>query len=108
MPFRGFLKARHGGRPAGYLTEMTAAMNVVKTMAISCSRSQRGTSYFVSTCGIRKNHKNKRIAKLEDDFGNVTCKEINMPSISHKLCEILLMIDEHALMRQNNLVLERK
>ena len=66
---------------------------------------------LVLFCEYLQNHKNKgdtRLAKLEDDFSNVTCKEINRPSISHKLCEIVLMIDEHDRMRQNNLVLERK
>ena len=50
-----------------------------------------------------------RVVKaIEDYFGNVTCKEINRPSICHNLCEVLLTIDEHDRMRENVLGLERK
>ena len=108
MPLCRLLKARHGDRPADHWAEMTAAMNDVKTMEIACAWIQRGTSYCVSTCRSTKIHEDKRIAKLEDYFGNVTCKEINRPSIRHNLCEVLLKIDEHDRMRKNVLGLERK
>ena len=100
MPLRRLPKARHGDRPADHWAEMTAAMHDVKTMEIACVWSQRGTSYFVSTCRSTKIHEDKRIAKLEDYFGNVTCKEINRLSIRHNLCEVLLIIDEHDRMRK--------
>ena len=102
--FRRLLKARHGDRPSDHWVDTTAAMNDVKTIEIACTWSQRDTSYFVSTFKSTKIHEDKRIAKLEDYFGNVTCKEINRPSIRHNLCEVLLTLDEHDRMRKMFLV----
>ena len=41
------------------------------------------------------------MANFEDDFGDVTCKEINRSLTCHSPHEVLPMIDEHNRMRQD-------
>ena len=65
-------------------------------------------SYFVSTCRTREAHKDKHLANFEEDFGNVTCKEINRPSICHFLCEFLRIMHKHNRIRQDFFGLEMK
>jgi len=45
---------------------------------------------------------------FEDDFGNVSYKEIKQPSIAHQLFDYLPLIDEHNKQQQNRLALETK
>jgi hypothetical protein len=45
------LKARHGDRPAGHWVTMTANIVDVPVIAVAYAWSQKGVSYFVSTCG---------------------------------------------------------
>ena len=63
-------------------------------------------SYFVTTCRRTETHEGKYLANFEDDFGNVTCKEINRPSICHFSCEVLPITYERNRMRQSCLGLE--
>lgn len=46
-------------------------------------------------------------SRFEDDFGNVTEKELPRPTVAHFLYEFLPLIDEHNKSRQNVLGLER-
>ena len=45
-------------------------------------------SYFLSACGITEDHEDKCVDNFEDDFGNFTCEENNMPFLCHSLCEV--------------------
>ena len=61
----------------------------VRTMEISYAWSQRGASYFPTTCGSAETREYKYLEIFEDDFGDTTHKEINRPSICHFLCKVL-------------------
>jgi len=62
---------------------------------------------MISTCGSTAAHPDKYLSYFEDDFGNVTTKEINRPRISNFLYEYLPLIDEHNKQQQNLLNLKR-
>ena len=102
------LEARHGSRPAGHWVVMKTKIAGVALFAIAYAWSQRGISYFISTCGSTDVHDEKYISNYKDDFGNVTFKEINRPKILHFLYEFLPIIDEHNKQRQSVLCLEKK
>jgi hypothetical protein len=79
----------------------------VKVFALAYAWSQRGVSYFLSSCGKTTPHALKYMSHFEDDFGNVVHKAINRPEICHFLYEYLPLIDEHNKQHQNLLNLER-
>ena len=62
----------------------------------------------MSTCGSVEIHEDKHMANFEGDFGNFTCKEINRLSTCPNSHEVLPLIDEHNIMRQHILGLEKK
>ena len=66
------LSARHGEHPAGHWVVMTTSISGVKLIAIGYAWSQRGVSYFISTCGRTVPHAKFYEAKYEDVWGN-TC-----------------------------------
>ena len=101
------LRARHGDRPAGHWVVLKTKIADVPLIAIAYAWSQRGISYFLSTCGTTTPHDIKYQSHFEDDYGNVQWKEINRPSIAHFLYEYLPLIDEHNRQRQSLLGLER-
>ena len=70
--------------------------------------SQKGISYILSTCGSTEPSPNMYKSYFEGDFGNVSYKELNRPSIAHLLFDYLPLIDEHNKQRQNRLALETK
>ena len=49
---------------------MTTTMSDVPIMVLAYAWSQRGVSYFVSTCGSTAKHDVKYRSKFEDDWGN--------------------------------------
>jgi hypothetical protein len=69
--------------------------------------SQRGVSYFISTCGSTKPCPKKYISHFEDDWGNPGSKEIDRPQLAHFLNEYLPLIDEHNKQRQSILALKK-
>ena len=89
------LHARHGKRPLGHWVVMKTTIAEVELIAIACAWSQRGVAYFISSCGSTEMHDEKYVSNYEDDYGNITCKEINRPKICHFLCEFFPIIDEH-------------
>ena len=101
------LQVRFKSRPAGHWVTMKTTISDVPIYIIAYAWSQRGVSYVVSTCGSTAPHQDKYLSHFEDDFGNVTAKEINRPSICNFLYEYLPLIDEHNKQRQNILNLER-
>ena len=101
------LKARFGNHPAGHWVVFSATIAGVKLFALAYAWSQRGVSYFLSTCGETTPHEQKYLSHYEDDFGNVRVNEIDRPSVAHFLYEYLPLIDEHNKQRQNLLNLER-
>jgi hypothetical protein len=100
------LKARFGTKIAGHWVIMTASG--VKLMAISYAWSQRGVSYFLSTCGSTHQSNILYQSNFEDEFGNVDFKLIPRPHIAHFLYLYLHLIDGHNIQRQSVLNLERK
>jgi hypothetical protein len=101
------LRARFGTRPAGHWVTFRATIAGVKVFALAYAWSQRGISYFFSTCGRTDPHPIKYKSNFEDDFGVIMFKELNRPHIAHFLYDYLPLIDEHNKQRQNLLNLER-
>jgi hypothetical protein len=102
------LTARHGKRPAGHWVTMTATISGVKIVALAYAWSQKGVSYFVSTCGSTEKSPFKYQSKFEDDWGNTQVKELDRPKLAHFLYEYLPLIDEHNKQRQSILALETR
>ena len=100
------LKARHKEKPAGHWVVMSSEIAGVKLFAIAYAWSQRGISYFLSTCGKTTPCEVKYETHFEDAYGNTQYKEIDRPDIAHFLYEFLPLIDEHNKQRQNLLNLE--
>ena len=101
MVLHRLLEAKYGDRPAGHWVSMSTCIAGVHLFVIVYAWSQRGLSYFVSTCGDTTPHETKYMSYFEDDFGNVNFKELSRPSICHYLYEFLPIIDEHNKQRQN-------
>jgi hypothetical protein len=106
-PLHAVLTARFGSRPAGHWVVFQTTIADVKVFALAYAWSQRGVSYFLSTCGKTTPHESKYMSHFEDDFGNVEHKAINRPAICHFIYEYLPLIDEHNKQRQNLLNLKR-
>jgi hypothetical protein len=102
------LKARHGDRPAGHWVVMRATIADVKLTAIAYAWSQKGVSYFISTCGSTEPSPIKYESKFEDEWGNTNFRELDRPQIVHFLYEYLPLIDEHNKQRQSILALEKR
>ena len=102
------LGARHGDKPAGHWVVATAVISSVKVIAIAYAWSQKGVSYFISSCGKTKPSDHKYESKFEDEWGNVNFKTILRPEIIHFLCECCPLIDEHNKARQAVLALEKR
>jgi hypothetical protein len=102
------LEARHGERPAGHWVSMTATIDGVDIIALAYAWSQKGVSYFVSTCGSTEISPIKYEYKFEDEWGNTEYKELNRPMLAHFLYEYLPLIDEHNKQRQAILSLETR
>jgi hypothetical protein len=101
------LLGRHGARPAGHWTTMTTTISDVNLIVMAYAWSQRGVSYFVSTCGSTEVSKEPYYTKFEDEFGGVSAKEIKRPKLAEFLYQFLPLIDEHNKQRQALLALER-
>jgi len=102
------LKARHGDRPAGHWVTMEADIGGVKVIAICYAWSQKGCSYFCSSCGSTCPHPLKYESKYEDSWGIPRAHMIDRPSICHFLYTYLPHIDEHNKQRQTYLMLEKR
>ena len=102
------LKARHGSHPAGHWVVMRAVVSHVPVIAIAYAWSQKGVSYFISTCGKTTPSPHKYEAKFEDDWGNTSFREIPRPDILHVLYEYVPLIDEHNKSRQSILAMEKR
>ena len=102
------LKARHGKRPAGHWVVMRATIAGVNLMAVAYAWSQKGVSYFISTCGSTDPHEIKYESKFEDEWGNTNYKLIDRPCFAHFLYQYLPLIDEHNKQRQSLLQLEKR
>ena len=102
------LVARHGNRPAGHWVTMTTTISEVPIVAVAYAWSQKGVSYFVSSCGSTEPSAVKYQSKFEDEWGNTNVREIDRPQLAHYLYEYLPLIDEHNKQRQSLLQLEKK
>ena len=89
------LLARHGTRPAGHWVTMTTTISEVPVIAVAYAWSQKGVSYFVSTCGSTELSLIKYQSKFEDEWGNTNIWEIDRPQLAYFLYKYLLLIDEH-------------
>ena len=69
--------------------------------------SQKGISYFVSTCGSTARSDKTYRSHFENEFGDVDFKDLPRPKLADFLYEFLPLIDEHNRMRQDRLALEK-
>lgn len=97
---------RKGNRPAGSWVVMTTTIAGVDLYVMAYAWSQKGIAYMVSSCGTTVTHESAYISKFEDEFGNVSSKELPRPAIAHMIYDFLPLIDEHNKARQNGLSLE--
>ena len=104
---KSVLDARYGERPAGHWVVFTTEISGVKLIALAYAWSQKGVSYFISTCGSTEASRVKYLSSFEDEFGNVSHKTIDRPELCHFLYEYLPLIDEHNKQRQRLLALEK-
>jgi hypothetical protein len=102
------LKARFGSKTAGHWVVMTTNIAGVEMLALEYAWSQRGVSYFLSTCGNTAVSSIAYRSAFEDDFGNVDYKFLPRPQLAHFIFEYIPLIDEHNTQRQAVLGLERK
>jgi len=102
------MKARHAEQPSGHWVVMKATISDVNLLAIAYAWSQKGVSYFISTCGSTEASNIKYESKFEDEWGKTNFKEIPRPKILHYLYEHLPLIDEHNKQRQSVLSLEKR
>ena len=86
---------------------MSKEISDVTIYVVEYSWSQRGVSYMISSYGSTDVHPDKYLSHFEDNFGNVTAKEINRLRISNLLYEYLPLIDKHNKYRQNILNIEK-
>ena len=89
------LQVRFGDHPAGHWVTMSTEISDVPIFVVAYDWSQRELSYMISTCGSTATHPDNYLPNFEDDFGNITAKEINRPRISNFLYECLPYIGEH-------------
>jgi len=101
------MKARHATKPAGHWVVMRAMINGVNVRAIAYAWSQKGCSYFVTTCGKTTPSDYLYEAKFEDEWGNTNFKSIPCPDIIHFYYEYAPLIDKHNKVRQSVLAYER-
>jgi hypothetical protein len=101
------LISRHGNNPAGHWVVMTVEISGEKLFAVAYAWSQKGVSYFVSTCGKTTPCPIQYSTHFEDDFGNIQSRQINRPDFAHFLYDYLPLIDEHNKQRQAILSLEK-
>jgi hypothetical protein len=87
---------------------MKATIGGVDLFIMAYAWSQKGISYFVSTCGTTVRHSTDYQSKFPDGFGNTDARSYPRPSIAHMVYEFLPLIDEHNKARQNLLALELK
>jgi hypothetical protein len=102
------LKARHKDRPAGHWVTFHTTISGVELIAMAYAWSQRGISYILSTCGSTAPAEKMYLSYFEDDYGNVSSKEISRPELAHLLYDYLPLIDEHNKQRQRILGLEKR
>ena len=95
------LLARHGSKPAGHWVVMQTKIAGVELIAMAYAWSQKGIAYMISSCGRMVMHEQSYLSRYEDDFGNIQEKELPRPTVTHMLCEFLLLIDEHNKARKN-------
>jgi hypothetical protein len=87
---------------------MTNNIAGVEMLALEYAWSQRGVSYFLSTCGNTAVASVAYRSAFEDDFGNVDYKFLPWLQLAHFIFEYLPLINEHNKQRQTILGLERK
>lgn len=107
-PLLAVLQARHGEHPAGHWVVMKTVISDVQLLAIAYAWSQKGISYFISTCGCTQPSETKYTTKFENEWGHIDFKLIDRPNIVHFLYEYLPLIDEHNKQRQSLICLEKR
>ncbi|KAL7554128.1 hypothetical protein ACHAWF_017536 [Thalassiosira exigua] len=101
------LVARYPQRPAGHWVVMKTTISGVNIFVMAYAWSQKGIAYMVSSCGTTVRHEKNYMSRFEDEFGNVSEKELPRPTVAHFVYEFLPLIDEHNKARQNYLALEK-
>jgi hypothetical protein len=85
------IKARFGTKIAGHWVTMTTTISGINMMDMAYAWSQKGISYFLSTCGSTEVSSVLYRSAFEDEFGNVNYKFLPCPQIAHFTFEYLLL-----------------
>ena len=101
------MQAMHGTHPAGNWVVFTATIAGADLIAMACAWSQKGVSFFLSTCGSTAKSRNSCRSHFENECGHVDFKELPCPKLAEFLFEHSPLIDEHDRMRQDRLALEK-
>lgn len=88
------LLARHGRRVAGHWTTMKTTIEGVPIIAMAYAWSQKGVSFFVSTCGTTVPSVHAYVANFQDEWGRPSSKELPRPMLAEFLYDYLPIIDE--------------
>jgi len=102
------LKAQFKDLPAGHWVTMITAISGVKVVAMAYAWSQIGISYILSKYGSTEPSDKLYMSYFEDDFRNVSSKEVSHLKLAHLIYDYLPLINEHNKQRQKILGLERK
>jgi hypothetical protein len=94
------IKSRFGTKIAGHWVTMMTTIAGIKIMAMAYAWSQKGISYFLSTCGSTEVSSVLYRSAFGDEFGNVDYKFLPHPQIAHFTFEYLPLIDDHDKQRQ--------
>ena len=90
------LKAKHGSHPAGNWVVMVSEIAGVKLIAMAYAWSQKGISFFVSTCGSTAKSCKTYRSHFENEYGQVDYKDLPRPKLAEHLYEAAPLIDENS------------
>ena len=102
------LGTRNKNREEGYWVSISTKMSRDLLLIVSCTLIHGGVSFMISEFWNTFPYHDKHLPRSEDNFGDVTSKEINRSFIPNFLCDYLSLIDEHNKQRHNLLNIERK
>ena len=101
------LQVQYGTHLAGHWVLMKTDISAVPILVLAYAWNQRGVSYTISTCGSIGVHEATYLSHFEDDYGNVSSKEINRSKVSYFLYDYLPLIDKHNKQQKNILNTKR-
>ena len=82
------MSARHGMHPAGTWVVFTSTIADVKLIMMAYAWSQKGVSFFLSTCGSTTKSDKTYRSHFENEYGQVDFKELPRPKLAEFIYEV--------------------